>query len=346
MKKRVSTSPVFIVGSGRSGTTLLRNLLNASNQIVFPYESDFIARAYPFYQNKNSFNEADYELITRIFIRNSQKKGWHMSENYILSSLKKFMPQTFADINSCIYQAYLAKEELENLQWGIKTPVLISSLACINQVFPDARIIHIIRDCRDVYLSYQKIQKNSFLKEEFGPKTLLQTSLYWIDGLRQVEYFCSSNERSNKLVYELRFEDLINNTHTELQKLFNFLGLNYDYSIPKSYRQAKANQKTLKLEEYHGQSVNNDIKTKIHSKNRKKYLERMTKKDRLLVELIAAPYLSKYNYPLEFKWLSLPIYNPIRDLLYLFAEKYNKFRYHKRDLQAYYKSMATLNYYQ
>lgn len=341
--KKVLTSPVFIVSSGRSGTTLLRNLLNASNQIVFPYESDFIARAYPFYQKKQSFNKQDYQHITRLFIRNSQKKGWHMSEEYILSSLKRHMPQTFANVNSCIAQAYLAKEGFGNLRWGIKTPVLIASLDRINQVFPDAQIIHIVRDSRDVYLSYQEIQKKSPSPEKFGPRNVLQATLYWVDGLRQVEYFRSFNKKNSKLVYELRFEDLINNPHAELQKLFGFLELTYDPAIPVTYRQAKANQKLLKLQEHHSQNLKNHIKTKIESENKRKYLEQIPKRERLLVESIAAPYLAKYGYPLEFKWLSLPIYNPLRNLIYLSAEKYNKFRYHKRDLLAYHRSMATFN---
>ena len=44
---------LFIVSSGRSSTNLLASILNASEQIYIPYESDFIARAYPHYQHKD-----------------------------------------------------------------------------------------------------------------------------------------------------------------------------------------------------------------------------------------------------------------------------------------------------
>lgn len=73
--------PVFIVSSGRSGTTLLRGILNASNQIYIPHESEFIARAYPFYNNKQNFNEDDYQKIVKIFVKTSQNNGWAWQKN-------------------------------------------------------------------------------------------------------------------------------------------------------------------------------------------------------------------------------------------------------------------------
>lgn len=80
---------VFIVSSGRSGTSLLTSILNASKQINIPYESDFIARAYPFYKHKTDFNHNDYHQIVKLFKQASQPKLWDMSEAYLFSILEK-----------------------------------------------------------------------------------------------------------------------------------------------------------------------------------------------------------------------------------------------------------------
>lgn len=335
-KQKSLSPPVFIVGSGRSGTTLLRSLLNASEQILFPYESDFIARAYPFYQDKQHFSEQDYRQLVKLFVRNSQKRGWHMTESYLLSSLKEVSPQTFSEVNSTIYEAYLKQEGLENLQWGIKTPVLIASLDRITSVFPNAKIVHIVRDGRDVYLSYQNIHKHSPEQEKFGPKNTLQTALYWVDGLRRIETF------QKRQIYNLRYEDLLTSPESELKNLFAFLEIKYDPSIPEKYLQSTANKKLVLLQNYHDKSVKSQPKAKLDPRNTNKYLEHMSKGERLIFESIAAPYLEKYRYSIEFKFLTSRLLNPFRNLAYFGARLFNDFRYRRRELQAYQKVVRKL----
>ena len=54
---------------------------------------------------------------------------------------------------------------------GMKAPVLIACLDRIGAVFPQAKILHVVRDGRDVYLSYRQVHKSS--PEKFGPKGIL-----------------------------------------------------------------------------------------------------------------------------------------------------------------------------
>ncbi|NER83089.1 MAG: sulfotransferase [Leptolyngbya sp. SIO1D8] len=331
-KIQTSLAPTFVVGLGRSGTTLLRNLLNASNQIHIPYESDFIARAYPTLHQKTAFDEQDYEKIAQAFSSRSQKNGWHMQKNYLLSCLKERSPKNFAEVNAAIYEAYLKKEGLEALQWGIKTPVLIQSIDRILDVFPNARVVHIVRDGRDVYLSYKNIHEHGVNQEKFGPSNILQSTLFWVDGLRKVEESVSSAEHSlSQSVYEVRFEDLLKDTDAELEKLFNFLGMAYDASIPDRYLNYEGNQKLLCLQKHHENTVNSKLKQGIDGKNTAKYLSKMTKLERLTFELIAAPYLKKYGYTAEFSILNSPLFAPVRSVLYFSARQFNAFRYQKRD---------------
>ena len=178
---------VFIVSSGRSGTTLLASILNASEQIYIPYESDFIARAYPYYQDKTDFTEADYRHIFKTFQLSAKQNGWDLPEETVVAKLKARSPTTFAEVNSVIYESFHLQEKTDQLLWWLKAPVLIASLDRIHQVCPHAKIVHIVRDGRDVYLSYKKVHETSDIK--FGPKGVIENALYWVDGLRQVEDF-------------------------------------------------------------------------------------------------------------------------------------------------------------
>lgn len=326
-KPETKLSPVFIVSSGRSGTTLLRGILNASNQIHIPHESDFIARAYPFYNNKQSFNEEDYREIVRFFIRTSQNDGWGLTENYLLSYLKEHAPQTFPTVNSAIYEAYLKQEGLENLQWGIKTPVLIANINRILDVYPEAKIIHLVRDGRDVHLSYKKVHLKSQSNAKFGPKGVIQSALYWIDGLRRVEEFHDSS------IYELRYEDILTRSEDTLKKLCAFLDIEYDPSMSNQYQDSNKN-KDLILPE-HKINIHAKIKGGVDSNNTQNYLDNMSKKDRFIFELFSTPYLHQYGYYIEFSWLRSQLFTPLRSLAYFSARQFNNWRYHKRDFRAY-----------
>jgi hypothetical protein len=328
---KVSLGPTFIVGLGRSGTTLLRNLLNASNQIHFPYESDFIARAHPSLCKRQSFSEDDYSKIAKAFSDRSQKNGWHMKESYLTSCLNKRRPQTFSDINAVIYESYLEQEGLENLQWGIKTPVLIQNLDRIIEVFPNAKIVHIVRDARDVYLSYKNINENGVSDEKFGPRNVVESALFWVDGVRKVEEFSSDSKSSSEALYELRFEDLLEDVDCSLTNVFSFLGMNYDPAIPESYLDHKGNQKLLCLQKYHEGTVKSRLREGIDKANTAKYLNKMTRLERFIFELIAIPYLKKYGYLTEFDFLSSPSLSSIREILYFAARKFNSYRYRRRD---------------
>lgn len=104
---RFKLPAVFIGSSRRSGTTLLASILNASGQIYIPYESNFGARAYPHYQAKTSFIDGDYYRdLFRIFKLATKKDGWGLSEDQVVSHLKKRSPQSFIDVSAAVYEIF------------------------------------------------------------------------------------------------------------------------------------------------------------------------------------------------------------------------------------------------
>lgn len=318
-------SPVFIVSSGRSGTTLLRGILNASEQIYIPHESDFLARAYPFYKDQRYFSDEDYVKLVKLFIQASQENGWGMKEDYLLDYLRNRLPSTFSDINRAIYDAYMDVEGLSDLQWGIKHPVLIASVDKIFEVFPECKVVHIVRDGRDVCLSYKKVHEKSPTK--FGPRGPLTTALYWIDGLRRIE------ENKSAQLHELRYEDVLSQPKQELSELCEFLGIEYSEDLCESYHNSNSNKNLLLAQ--HQKTIHAKVKQGIDADNQNKFLTQMPQVERFVFELVAMPYLKKYQYFVEFPFLSNPILGLLRRSAYTFARLFNNWRYKKRAIKTF-----------
>ena len=320
---------IFIVSSGRSGTTLLASILNASKQIYIPYESDFIARAYPYYQHKKHFQEDDYKQIIKLFQVTSRQEGWGISQDYLLSCLKDSSPQTFAEVNSVICAAFHQQEKTENLLWGIKMPVLIASLERIRRVCPQAKIVHIVRDGRDVYLSYRKVHDTSEIK--FGPRGVVENALYWVDGLRRIEQF--RKIYPNSQIYELRYAELLNDPAKELKKLCQYLDIEYQPSMHEDFNSLERNTKVAP--EHFMQSIHKKLQGGLDPSNTKKYLSKMSSFEQMTFELIAIPYLIKYDYEIKYPFLNIVLFNPLRGLLYFLARRFNDWRYAQRDRKMY-----------
>lgn len=325
---KIKHPSTFIVSSGRSGTTLLVALLNASDQIYIPYESDFVARAYPFYHDYKYFSSDDYQKIAKLFLLTSQADGWGLSYRYILNYLTELQPQTFAEVCSAIYCSFHEKEGTAEKLHGIKCPVLISSIKQIHDVYPEAKIIHIVRDGRDVYLSYRKIHESSEIK--FGPKGVISSALYWIDGLRRIE------EASESEICELRYEDFIQETDRELSRISKFLGIKYDFLVRKDYfkrieKRKIASRRVIGM-------IHQKVGQKIDSRNSQKYLTEMSKAERFVFELITIPFLKKYGYACEYPLLSTNLLLPFRSFCYFTARKINNWRYDKRDKYFYHQT--------
>lgn len=183
-------------------------------------------------------------------------------------------------------------------------------------------MIHIVRDGRDVCLSYQAIHKNNKIKEKFGPKGVIQNALYWIDGLRRIERLSDFD------IHEFRYEDLITRPEKELTQLCDFIEVEYTSDMYGNQQQSGSNQ-----------LLSNQLSTTIHKKlsqgldpkNKKKYKKQMSPLSRFQFELFAAPYLSKYGYELTFPWLNSHIFTPLRLVSYFTARKLNDLRYQRRD---------------
>ncbi len=186
-------SPIFIVGTARSGTTLLARMLSAHPAI-------FIKNEIP--------------GVRLIFNR-------HAAEKEIFSSFDHEMAKFYG------YNLHTFMKRENKKRWGLKDPELTYCLHCLEKNFMDAKVIFIQRDGRGVV--------NSYLKSKWGLGTTPYTgAVRWVKEIAMQQSFYKAHPNRS---YWIKYEDLLTNTHEEINKLLVFLEEPFSKDILNYYKQ-------------------------------------------------------------------------------------------------------------
>jgi hypothetical protein len=216
-----SLAPVFVLGCGRSGTTLLYHmLLSAGNFAVYRIESNVINLLEP------RFGDLSVAANKRRML-----EAWYNSRLYTLSGLDKeeIAAKVMAECRNggdflrIIMSEMCRKQGVQ--RWADTTPEHLLHLHRIKETIPEALIIHIIRDGRDVALSTDKLGYIHRLPWDRTPSKMV-CGLYW-------DWMVNKGRRDGRDLgddyAEVHFEDLINKPHETLAKLGQFIGQELDY---------------------------------------------------------------------------------------------------------------------
>jgi len=211
--------PIFIVGCPRSGTTLLRDLLHAHPNLTFPRESRFIARFYRAYGEPASQEDVE-RLASRILSFPRVKNLWG-----ITATPADFADcRTFADVTGRVFEIFAVKSGKP--RWGDKTPDYVYDIPLLLRLFPTAQVIHIIRDGRDVAVSW--------LRTDFGPANYYRAARMW-------KQWVSAGRRDGAALpsgsyFELKYESLLAAPEATMRRVCEFLGEPFDPAVLKPYR--------------------------------------------------------------------------------------------------------------
>src|SRR5215831_5063199 len=216
-----SKAPVFVLGCGRSGTTLLYHmLLSAGNFAVYRTESNII-----------NLMEPRFGDLSVARNRRRMLKAWYNSRLYSLTGLDKKTLEAQLDAECRnggdflrIFMEQIAHQQSME-RWADCTPEHLLYLRRIKETIPNALIIQIIRDARDVALSMEKgfwIRPLPWQKE----KGLEVIGLYW-------EWIVQKGREFGKAIpadyTEVHFEDLVTNPRETLARLGQFIEHDLDY---------------------------------------------------------------------------------------------------------------------
>jgi hypothetical protein len=199
----------FVVGVGRSGTTLLRMMLDAHPQLAIPPETQFL----PELLDAADRGARGPELTEAI----ASARNW---DDFRLDreQLTERIGED-ADATESLRSFYgLYAERRGKPRWGDKTPKHATRMPRIAAVLDEARFVHLIRDGRDVALSRRR-------RGMGAAKPMAETAELW---RRRIERARTQARRLRGRYLELRFEDLVADPEPALRSACDLIELEYD----------------------------------------------------------------------------------------------------------------------
>jgi hypothetical protein len=247
---------VIILGYKRSGTSLLRVILNSHPDIAIGPEVKFMQKAVKRYPktfeefkklSQQSAADFKYDDDTLLKIYNSSSGPGELMKNWCMA-----------------YKNITGKKI-----WGDKTPQNFKYLKMLSKKFPNSLYIHIVRHPFDVIKSSMKR----------GQYNGVQTILAWFVSNMNVRFVKKKN------YYFFRYEDFVKDTSKYIDHILEELGVEKIDLL--SIYQDKDHGRIAE-----GDSWNKPI----FNDNRSNKNQKLSFKDKFLVKLICFPYLKKYGY--------------------------------------------------
>ena len=280
--------PFFIFGSPRSGTSLLSRMLDSHESLVVPNESlifkmfsSSLASYGDLSQLLNQKKLLNDILATRII------RYWSPTPTFeeVLPLIKQ---PGFAGVVEALICSRAPEKEL--VAWGEKSPGHVFYWANIKAAYPNAKVIHIVRDGRDV--------ASSIINARMGPKTYFAAANMWcdyLDGIQAIKQDCAAED-----FIEIRYEDLLLEPKQNLQKICDTLNVDYSDNMLKFFE---------KNASYQTDATNlENLNKPLISSNKEKWRKNLTEQDLQEFETVASKHLSLYGFETANKLGAMPAY--------------------------------------
>lgn len=150
----MSPGLILVVGVGRSGTSLLQSMLGSHSAVTFPPETGYLRRYLPHRTIERVARSGGMDAVRAVLQDDPNLHRLPFGIDALLSSWPQEGPVTDASMYDRIRE--LMAETTGKPRVGDKDPRLIEYLPLVKAHWPDAFVLHIIRDPRDVLLSKKK----------------------------------------------------------------------------------------------------------------------------------------------------------------------------------------------
>ena len=216
----------FVIGTGRCGTTMLAQMLNSHSMICVPPEIQILfeysnngPRLYEIFKEKKNEYFGPKDFVELIEARCPKKlhvyfdyKGFFEKQQYPIRSFKKLVNSLFSEIAESKHKKIFIDQ----------TPWYGQGIDILNELFPNAKYIHMIRDGRDVSISYAR---TPWWHDDIG-----QNLERWHAEVRQI--IDSSNQILNpNQMLQVRYEDFVEQPEVELRRICEHLGVKFEYAM-------------------------------------------------------------------------------------------------------------------
>ena len=218
-----------ILGAPRSGTTLLRLMLDANPELAIGPETGFLPALGALREGSNA-RERVYSIVTN----SPSWVDFGIDKQDFQNALTAIEPFSVSEACRCFYRLYASK--FGKRRYGDKTPIYSFHIPSIDALLPEAHFVHLIRDGRDVALSLRTMW--------FSPGSDMQTQAEsWAKYVRSARRTGAKCKR----YIEVHYEHLILDTENVLKNICEFLNLPYHPCMLDYHLHARA-----RLDEHQG----------------------------------------------------------------------------------------------
>jgi hypothetical protein len=296
----------FIFGHARSGTTLLMRLIRLHPEVHCNYQAHFFTRQ-PLLKSMVDTPEAE-EWLKR------KSNRWNGG-----SDLSPLVLRAAADF---IMERDAVKEGKRIV--GDKSPssnIHGQAVRDLHAVYPDAKLVYIVRDGRDVLISERfrnLVEESRFLKVEdkriieelrkdqaqftngtrsiFTENVIRRVANGWVKNVQETEM--EGRRLFGENYFSLRYEDLLAHPFEEMQKPWNFLGVQADPAL----EQAIAAEMSSNPDEEWQAKRNEGIASFLPKGQAGNWQRLFTGRDKAIFKEVAGEMLIKWNYEKDANW--------------------------------------------
>lgn len=281
---------VFIVGFGRSGTSLLQELMNAHPHIIGPPEYSFIIYLYPRFGNKKNWSKQDVlDFVDALYYR-PVFSLWNINRQQLNEKLLSIAGEADYPLmcKTVFHQMANGKENI--MVFCDKNPENSLFIETLLKVFPNARFLHMVRDPRDNVNSQNK---------SFRKKNIYLIAQRWLGYNKAIE---KVKQRMPEKFYTVFYEKLVTNTEATMRAVCEFLKVPYSEEMIEN--RFKDRVKTIEQNPFADRMKNlhKSLMQPVNTTNIGKWQKEMSPLNVAITETIAGKLAhEKYNYTIGTK---------------------------------------------
>ena len=213
----MTAPPLFVLGVSRSGTTMLRVILDRSPGIAIPDETFFV----PQLAHRHGGVVDPDELLEDVR-RLPRLAAWEVPLEDIAGRLRPGM--STGEALDAVFQAYAARHGKP--RWGDKTPMYMRHLGLVDRLFAEAQYVHLIRDGRDAALAFLDMPEGVVTRTWAHPRSAAGFACEWRTEVRRARGLGRRVGASR--YHEVRYEELVADTEGVVRSICAFADLPFE----------------------------------------------------------------------------------------------------------------------
>ena len=270
---------VFVLGRGRSGTTLFRSILNSHSEISIAPEAIFIMNLYSKYGHVKDWDEDRVLKFSADLWLEDRLAFWGLDREKVTEDLLAVLQEganSFADFCREVYVSFARQDGKPDARIvGDKNPHYSLMVDKLERLYPGSKFIHMVRDYRDNIRSYKNVKFDTR-----GTASLAQRWKLYNEHILEVY------DQHPEKFHLFKFEDLLGCPHETLAGVCEFLGVSFEEGMLEFYKHSNSKY-----------SWHRNLSRKLQTDKIEEWRSEMSDDDICVADKICQPLGARFDYP-------------------------------------------------